>query len=84
MPGPCSGITRPFAALIIGCLFAIFTASTFNIIPVLLTLLLSLPTAWLGLSIEERNAAGARADIELDIPEDPLHRRPAWIGSRLS
>ncbi len=73
-----------FAALIIGCLFAIFTASTFNIIPVLLTLLLSLPTAWLGLSIEERNAAGARADIELDIPEDPLHRRPVWIGSRLS
>ena len=55
-----------FAALILGCLFAIFTASTFNVIPLLLTLLLALPTAWLGLPIEERNASGARADIELD------------------
>ncbi|MCK9685866.1 O-antigen ligase family protein [Scleromatobacter humisilvae] len=72
-----------FSALIIGCLFAIFTASTFNIIPVLLTLLLSLPTAWLALPLEERNAAGARADLELDIPDDPL-RRHAWAGGRLS
>jgi O-antigen ligase len=45
---------QAFAALILGCLFAIFTASTFSIIPVLLTLLLSLSTAWLGLSLRRR------------------------------
>ncbi len=73
-----------FAALIIGCLFAIFTASTFNIIPVLLTLLLSLPTAWLALSLEERGAGPIRADIDLDIPDDPLRRHAAWAGGRLS
>jgi O-antigen ligase len=73
-----------FAALILGCLFAIFTASTFNVIPLLLTLLVSLPTAWLSLPIEERGAAGNKADIDLDIPDDPLRRHPAWIAGRLS
>ena len=73
-----------FAALILGCLFAILTTSTFGMISTLLTLLLSLPTAWLGLSIEERNAAHARADIDLEIPDDPLQRRPVWIGGRPS
>jgi hypothetical protein len=73
-----------FAALILGCLFAIFTASTFNVIPVLLTLLVSLPTAWLGLPIEERSAAGNKADIDLDIPDDPLRRQPVWTAGRLS
>ena len=73
-----------FAALILSSLFVILTASTFNVMPQLLTLLLSLPTAWLGFSLEERNAAGARADIELDIPDDPLQRHAAWVGGRLS
>jgi O-antigen ligase len=73
-----------FAALILGCLFAIFTASTFNVIPVLLTLLVSLPTAWLGPPIEERSAAGNKADIDLDIPDDPLRRQPVWTAGRLS
>lgn len=73
-----------FAALILGGLFAILTASTFGMITTLLTLLLSLPTAWLGLSIEERNATNARVDIDLDIPDDPLRRPPLWIGGRPS
>ena len=34
--------------------------------------------------IEERNATGPRADIDLEIPEDPLRRRPVWIGGPLS
>jgi len=73
-----------FAALILSCLFAILTTSTFGMVSTLLTMLLALPTAWLGLSIEERNAAGARADLELDIPDDPLRRHAAWAGGRLS
>lgn len=73
-----------FTALILGCLFAIFTASTFSVIPLLLTLLLSLPTAWLGMPIEERNSNGARVDIDLEIPEDPLRRQAVWIGGPLS
>ena len=85
--GPPEGGNRfapAFAALILGCLFAIFTASTFSVIPLLLTLLLSLPTAWLALSAEERNSSGAGVDIDLDIAEDPLRRRPVWIGGPLS
>lgn len=73
-----------FAALILGCLFSIFTASSFNIIPVLLTLLISLPMAWLALPVEERSASGNKVDLDLDIPDDPLRRQPAWIAGRPS
>ena len=86
-PGVAEGSNRfaqAFVALILGCLFAIFTASSFSVIPVLLTLLLSLSTAWLGLSIEERDAIGPRADLELEIPDDPLRRRPVWSGGQAS
>jgi hypothetical protein len=73
-----------FAALILGCLFAIFTTSTWGMMAMLMLMLLALPTAWLGLSPEERAARDAHADIELEIPEDPLRRRPVWIGGPLS
>ncbi len=69
-----------FAALILGCLFSIFTASTFGIIPVLLTLLLSLSTAWLGLPQDERSDVAAAADIPLDVREDPMARHRARFG----
>ena len=48
-----------FIALILGCLFAILTTSSWGVMPMLLTVALSLPTVWLGLSPEERNASGS-------------------------
>lgn len=73
-----------FAALILGCLFIIFTTSTWSIMTLLMTLLLALPVAWLGMSAEERSAEVQRADIELDIVEDPLLRHRPWAGGGLS
>ena len=67
-------------ALILGCLFAIFTTSTWGVMTLLMTMLLALPTAWLGLSPAERNAEDARADLELDIPVDPIPNRQIPLG----
>jgi O-antigen ligase len=71
-------------ALILGCLFSIFTTSTWGIMPQLMTMLLALPAAWLALPVEERGASASKADIDLEIPDDPLRRQPLWIGGRLS
>ena len=70
-------------ALILGCLFAIFTTSTWGVMTLLMTMLLALPSAWLGLSPAERNAEDVHTDLELDIPVDPIPNRQIWLGGGL-
>jgi O-antigen ligase len=81
---PGSRFAFAFVGLILGCLLAILTTSSWSLMPMLLTIAIALPTAWLGLPADERNAEGARADLELDLPEDPLRRRPTWNGGAIS
>ncbi len=44
-------------AINVACLFAIFTASVFGLLPLLLLLIVALPAAWLAMPKEEREAA---------------------------
>jgi hypothetical protein len=56
--GPGNRFAAAFVALSIACLFAIFTTSNWGTMPLLMTLLLALPVAWLGMSVGERNSSG--------------------------
>jgi hypothetical protein len=53
---PVNRFAAALVALSIACLFAIFTTSNWGTMPLLLTLLLALPTAWLGFAADERQS----------------------------
>ena len=63
-------------ALTIACLFAIFTTSNWGTMPLLLTLLLALPTAWLGFTVDERNSTGTPIDLQLPLAGTQLGMYP--------
>ena len=63
-------------ALTIACLFAIFTTSNWGTMPLLLTLLLALPTAWLGFTADDRNTASTPIDIQLPLAGAQLGAYP--------
>jgi len=63
-------------ALTIACLFAIFTTSNWGTMPLLLTLLLAFPTAWLGFAADDRNTASTPIDIQLPLAGAQLGAYP--------
>ena len=71
-------------ALTIGCLFAIFTASSWGIMPLLLTLLLAFSMAWLGMSPEERNSSEVRVEVEDPVQNARRLAHQLSIGARVS